>query len=147
MSADEAGQWQPARSGRWPDSERTRRRLRRLAIGAGLAGYCWVAGGTAPFSAKALLSVLLPGAVVAVIAYGRGPERIQPPDSLDITGFSYWIVVLGALFEWEASAFRDNSAWWHPSLTKLVDPLIAPHPVKSLAFLLWLLAGWGLVRR
>lgn len=147
MSADDVGRLQPSRSGRWLDSDRARRRIRRFVIGTGLVGYSWMAGGTKPFSATALLSVLFPGAVIAVIAYGRAPERIKPPDSLDITGFSYWIVVLGALFEWEASAFRDNSVWSHPSLTLLVDPLIGPHPIKTIAFLLWLLAGWGLVRR
>ena len=36
---------------------------------------------------------------------------------------------------------------WHPSLTQLIDPLIQPHPVRSGAFLVWLLAGWALVRR
>jgi hypothetical protein len=124
-----------------------RRRIRTAVIGTGLVTYSWMVGGTTPFSTKALLSVLLPGAVIGGLAYGRSPERIPPPDSLDVTGFSYWMICLAALFEWEASAFRDNSLWWHPSLTNLVNPLIAPHPVKSAAVLAWLLAGWALVKR
>jgi hypothetical protein len=126
---------------------RGRRLAGRLAVGAGLAVYSWVAASTRPFSTAALLIVLLPGAVIAIIAVVRPPARILPPDRLDIAGFSYWAICVAALFEWEASAFKDNSLWWHPALTDLVNPLIAPHPLKSAAILLWLLAGWALVRR
>ena len=120
---------------------------RKLAVGAGLVAYSWVAASTRPFSTAALLGVLLPGAVIAVIAAWRPPARIPPPDRMDVTGFSYWAICVAALFEWEASAFKDNSLWWHPALTDLINPLIAPHPLKSAAILLWLLAGWALVRR
>jgi hypothetical protein len=123
------------------------RRVRKLAIGAGLAAYSWAAASAAPFTTVALLCVLLPGAAVAVIAIWRSPARIPPPDRLDVTGFSYWAICVAALFEWEASAFKDNSLWWHPALTDLINPLIGPHPLKSAAILLWLLAGWALVRR
>jgi hypothetical protein len=129
----------------WP--RRNGHPVRDTLIGAGLAAYAWIAGSTAPFSGKALVSVIIPGAVLGVIAYGRPPERIPAPDQLDITGASYWLICLAAGFEWEASAFKDNSLPWHPSLTDLVNPLLHPHPVKSGAIFLWLLAGWGLVRR
>ncbi|HUL28040.1 MAG TPA: hypothetical protein VLW44_19955 [Streptosporangiaceae bacterium] len=122
-------------------------RVRAAAIGAVLAGYAWAAGSAAPFSTTALVCVLIPGVVLAAIAYGWPPRRIPPPDRLDATGMSYWVIVVAALFEWEASAFRDNSLPWHPSLTDLVNPLIGPHIVKSAAILLWILAGWALVRR
>jgi hypothetical protein len=147
MAADDDHRWLPRRGERSWLQDPGRRRIRRAVIGTGLVTYCWMAGSTVPLSTKALLSVLFPGAVLAGIAYGRSPERIPPPDSLDVAGFSYWMICLAALFEWEASAFRDNSLWWHPSLTDLVNPLIAPHPVKSAAMLTWLLAGWALVKR
>jgi hypothetical protein len=147
MAADDVQRWPGQRPDRPRQPEPGKRRIRRIVIGTGLVGYCWVAGSTTPFSTKALLSVLFPGAVLAVIAYGRSPERIPPPDSLDVAGFSYWAICIAALFEWEASAFKDNSVWWHPSLTDLINPLIAPHPIKSAAMLVWLLAGWGLVKR
>jgi hypothetical protein len=123
------------------------RPARKAAIGAGLAAYSWVAGATVPFSVDALLSVLLPGAVIAAVAYRFPPERIAPPDPMDAIGFSYWAICIAALFEWEAAAVRDNSPPWHPSLTELVNPLIHPHPLKSAAVLIWLLAGWALVGR
>ena len=129
----------------WPG--RRGSRVRTAAIGAVLAGYAWAAGATEPFSTISLVCVLIPGVVLAVIAYGWPPERIPPPDRLDITGMSYWAICVAALFEWEASAYRDNSLPWHPSLTDLINPLLGPHIVKSAAFLLWMLVGWALVRR
>jgi len=118
-----------------------------VLLGAGLAVYAWVAAAAAPFSRGALVAVLVPGAVLGAIALGRPPRRILPPDELDMTGMSYWMICLAAFFEWEASAWKDNSWPWHPSFTNLIGPLLAPHLIKSLAILVWLLAGWALVRR
>lgn len=120
---------------------------RTVAITGGLAAYSWIAADAAPFSAAALWSVLLPGAVIGAIAYGRPPERIPAPERVDVTGFSYWLICVAALFEWEAAAFRDGSPWWHPTLTKLIDPMLSWHPAKSAAIGVWLLAGWALARR
>ena len=93
------------------------------------------------------MGVVIPGAVVGLIASVRPPERIPPPAELDILGMSYWMICLAAFFEWEASAWRDSSWPWHPSFTNLIDPLLGPHLVKTAAILVWLLAGWALVRR
>jgi hypothetical protein len=135
------------RSGFPPRPGHRRHRVRTATIGIVLAGYAWFAGSTAPFSTIALVCVLIPGVLLAAIAYWRPPERIPPPDRLDITGVSYWAICVAGLFEWEASAFKDNSLPWHPSLTILIEPLLDPHAVKSAAFLLWMLVGWALVRR
>jgi hypothetical protein len=121
--------------------------LRKAAVAAGLIGYSWFAAGTAPFTTSALLIVLVPGAVLAVIAYARPPRRIPPPGHLNLTGFSYWAIAVGALFEWEASAFKDGAPSWHPALTTLIDPVLGTRPVKAAGILIWLLAGWALVRR
>jgi hypothetical protein len=147
MAADNAPRRPRRPAGRrvpWP---RVRHPIPKALILAALVAYSWIAAGTVPFSRNALLVVLAPGLVLAVIAYGRPPQRIPPPDRMDVAGFSYWAVCIIALFEWEASAFRDNALRWHPSLTDLIDPLLGPHPVKATAFLIWLLAGWALVRR
>jgi type IV secretory pathway VirB2 component (pilin) len=134
-----------ARSSFWPGHGTNR--ARTAVIGLILVGYAWAAGAAAPFSATALICVLIPGVVLAGLASWRPPERIPPPDKLDITGMSYWVICVAALFEWEASAYRDNSLPWHPSLTDLVNPMIGPHLFKSAAILIWILAGWALVRR
>jgi hypothetical protein len=100
-----------------------------------------------PFTRNALLVVLLPGAVLAAIGFGRPPRRVPAPDRLDVAGVSYWAICITALFEWEAAAFRDNASWWHPSLTLLIDPMLEARPVKTAGILTWLLSGWALVRR
>jgi hypothetical protein len=116
-------------------------------IAAGLAVYAWVDGGAEPFTRGAFLGVLIPGAVLAVIAYARPPERIAPPRRLDGLGMSYWLIAVTAFFEWEASAYKDNSWPWHPSFTDLITPMLGPHLIRSAAILVWILAGWALVRR
>lgn len=121
--------------------------VRTTLIGIVLVAYAWFDAGAEPFTTRSLVGVIIPGAVIGAIAYGRPPERIPPPEQLDILGMSYWMIILGVLFEWEASAVRDNSLPWHPSLTNLVDPLLSTHVTKSLAIVLWLMAGWGLVKR
>ena len=143
----------PGRAAGWT-SGRGLVRLRRpahpvlaVAVCAGLVVYAWVDGAAVPFSRGALLGALIPGAALAIIAVGRPPERIAPPDELDITGMSYWVICLAAFFEWEASAWRDSSWPWHPSFTNLIAPMLVPHLIKSVAILVWLLAGWALVRR
>jgi hypothetical protein len=123
------------------------RPARNAIIGAGVIGYAWLLGGAPAFSTRALVGVLLPGAVLGVIAYARPPERIAPPESVDVAGLSYWVICIALLFEWEASAVRDGAQLAHPSLTDLVNPLIAPHPIKAGAIVVWLLAGWALVKR
>jgi len=57
------------------------------------------------------------------------------------------VIAVAALFEWEASAYKDNSLPWHPSLTDLINPMIGPHVLRSAAILLWIMVGWALVRR
>jgi hypothetical protein len=120
---------------------------RRVLACAVIVAYAWVAAAAAPFSTRSLIGVLIPGALIGAIAYGRPPERIPAPESLDLTGFSYWIVCLALLFEWEASAVRDNSPWWHPALTGLITPALGAHEIRTAAFAAWLAAGWALVRR
>jgi len=139
----------PAGRAPWPLTwlRRPARLTLLVLLAAGLAVYAWVAAAAAPFSRGALVAVLVPGAVLGAIAGGRPPKRIPPPDELDMTGMSYWLICLAAFFEWEASAWRDNSWPWHPSFTNLIDPLLAPHLIKSVAILVWLAAGWALVRR
>jgi hypothetical protein len=157
MAADDVPRWPdlPPRepSPRWrlgrPALSRRLRNpaLRKAAVAAGLIGYSWFAAGTMPFTTSALLIVLVPGAVLAVIAYVRPPKRIPPPDRMNLAGFSYWAIAVGALFEWEASAFKDGAPSWHPALTTLIDPVLGTRPVKAAGILIWLLAGWALVRR
>jgi hypothetical protein len=121
--------------------------VRTAIVGAGVAGYSWVAGGIASFTTTATIAVAVPWVALALIAFRWPPERIPPPERLDITGASYWAIAAIMFFEWEAAGFRDGSQWWHPTLSVVTGPLLDHHAVKSAAFAAWLLAGWGLIRR
>jgi hypothetical protein len=147
MATEDAPQWPDRPPARLRLATPGTRRARRGLTGAALVAYSWFAGTTTPFTRNALLIVLVPGAVAGMIACGRPPRRIPPPDSLDLTGSTYWLIAIAALFEWEASAFRDFTSTWHPPLSDLIDPVLGVHPVKAVAVMAWLLAGWGLVRR
>lgn len=121
--------------------------VRTVITVAAVAGYSWLAGRTASFTTASTIAVAIPWVVLALIAVRWPPERIPPPQRLDVAGASYWAIAAIMFFEWEASAFRDGSGWWHPSFSNAVEPLLAQHPVKSVAFAAWLVAGWGLIRR
>jgi hypothetical protein len=121
--------------------------MRTAIAGAAVAGYSWLAGGIASFTNAATVAVAIPCVALSVIAWRWPPERIPPPERLDVTGASYWAVATIMFFEWEAAGFRDGSQWWHPTLSIVASPLLEHHPVKSAAFAVWLLAGWGLIRR
>lgn len=129
----------------WPRSGRLS--ARSALIATVLVAYAWVDAAAAPFTMGSLVGVLIPGVILGAIACGRPPQRIPPPSELNPLGASYWLIAVAALFEWEASAFGDNSLYWHPSLTNLINPLLAPHPMKAAAICVWMLAGWGLVKR
>src|ERR1022692_3556778 len=149
MAADDVSRPQ-GHPGRGPEAPRLPaggRLARELVIGAALAAYSWATASSAAFTTGALLIVVLPGAVIAVIAVWRPSNRIPPPGRMDVTGFSYWAIGVCPLLEWAGYADKGNSSWRPPALTDLINPLIAPHPLKSAAILICLLAGWALVRR
>lgn len=137
---------QPGHGGQ-PWRSWNRRRARIALLGAGVAGYSWVAGMFASFTVTSLVSVLIPIAIIGVMAYSLGPRRIPAPRRLDITGLSYWALAVILFFEWEAAGYRDGSQWWHPTLSIVLSPWMGHHIVKSAAFAAWLMAGWGLAKR
>jgi hypothetical protein len=138
------------RAGRDEQPERTqsRRGARIALVGTGVAGYSWLAGMLAPFTASSLISVLIPIVGLGAVAYRRPPKRIPPPRRLDVTGVSYWAIAVLMFFEWEAAGYRDGSHWWHPTLSIVLAPwLLHYHLLKSAVFAAWLMVGWGLVKR
>ena len=80
MAAEEAPRWPDRVPGRLRLPALSSRGVRRSLAGAALLGYSWWAGTTLPFTRNALLIVLVPGAVLGAIAYGRPPQRIPPPE-------------------------------------------------------------------
>jgi hypothetical protein len=126
-------------------------RLSPVAV-LGAVAYVVVVGGFGRYSWPATVAVVFPAATVLALVW-RGPPHLRPaPGRLDPGGALAWASVFVALALWELtelllqpSLTTDSHA--HPTLSVLTDPVLATHPGRSVALLLWLGFGWFLVKR
>lgn len=121
--------------------------VRGIAAFLTLGVVVWTAGTFHSFTWQAATSVLLAGIVMAVAALSEPRTPPMAPAELRPRGVTYWLICTFAFFEWEVAAAVDGAAGNHPTLSQLLDPVLDTHPGRSAAYLLWLYAGWGLVRR
>lgn len=115
-----------------------------------VAGLAWLAGGFASFTWQATASVVVGGAAVLVLGRAAGrPGDGGPPDARGgrPRGTSAWTVWALAFLCWWGTAFLTGSRPSHPTLSLVMDPVLEVRPLKAAAFLVWLVAGWWLVRR
>jgi hypothetical protein len=118
----------------------------------GAVGYAVVVGGFGRYSWPATVAVVIPAATVLGLAW-RGPLHARPtPGRVHPAGVLAWASVFVAIALWELtqlllqpSLTTDSHA--HPTLSVLTDPLLATHPGRSAALLLWVALGGFLVRR
>ncbi|MQA84820.1 MAG: hypothetical protein GEV03_09400 [Streptosporangiales bacterium] len=128
-----------------PPVEVRRRPTRAILAGFGAAGFAGVAGGFASFTWQATVCVMLGGAVIVLLGMLRPQRRRLAPTPR--RGALAWAILAVGFLGWEGSALVTGSGPSHPSLSLLLDPVLEPHAVRSVAFLGWLLGGWMLVRR
>ncbi len=130
------------------------RRVHWLAAvgGAVILGYSAVAGVFGRYDWPITLSILLPATAVLLVGW-QGPLRPAPvPDAPDPTGVRAWAAVFVAGGLWELSALLQQptlqqSSEAHPTISFLMDPVLATHLGRSLALAAWLGVGWFLLRR
>jgi len=126
---------------------RTRRTA--LVVAAGLACGWWVTSLT-PFSAGATVAVLAFGVVELALAEAvRHRRRLTGPGrgaDLPITAYLVWVVALAVLAAWELFSLFNHPRSAHPTISSLVDPLLAHHVIRWLAFAAWAWLGWELAR-
>lgn len=135
----------PAPSGR-------RARWRALAGAGTLLLYATVVGAFTRYSWPATVAVLVPA--VAGLAVGwRGPLRPAPcPDPPHPAGVRAWVMLFVAAGLWELSALlqqptlRQPSAA-HPTVSTLMDTVLATHLGRTAVLMVWLAVGWFLLRR
>jgi hypothetical protein len=122
-----------------------------LAILAAVA-YAVIIGGFGRYSWPATVAVVLPASIVLILTWREEsyPRRDVPP--LDPVGSIAWISAFVGLALWELAALllqpsltTDSQA--HPTISVLTDPLLATHPGRSIALLLWLGLGWFILQR
>ena|SRR2546427_4249025 len=122
-----------------------------LAI-LGAVAYAVIVGAFGRYSWPATLAVVLPGSVVLIVTWREKdyPRCDVPP--LDAIGAIAWGSAFVGLALWELAALllqpsltTDSAA--HPTISVLTDPLLATHPGRSIALLLWLGLGWFILQR
>ncbi len=130
-------------------SGRTRRTA--LVVAVGLACGWWVTSLT-PFSAGATVAVLAFGvaelALAEAVRQRRRPERTGPGRGagLPVRAYLVWVVALAVLAAWELFSLFNHPRSAHPTISSLVDPFLAHHVIRWLAFAAWAWLGWELAR-
>lgn len=111
-----------------------------------LAG-CALVGGLFPsFSKRATFAVLLFGGLLVWLgSSGRLPRR-PVPRRLP-AGAAWWLVPVLFLAVVELVNFLLGSTYPHPTLSVLLDPVLAQYPARAAAYFGWLTGLWALVRR
>jgi len=77
---------------------------------------------------------------------------VPVPGAPDPVGVRAWAAVFVAAGLWELSALLQQptlrvSSEAHPTISFLMDPVLATHLGRSVSLALWLAVGWLLLRR
>jgi hypothetical protein len=96
------------------------------------------------------IMVLIPAAVLLVLAVRREPPGPVEATARDRRGLVLWPSLVVAGLAWEAYAFVRQPDWSradpvHPTLSTLLDPALEHGPLRVVGWALWLVAGWRLV--
>jgi hypothetical protein len=108
--------------------------------------YAAVVGTFARWSWPISIAVAVPGAIAVGFAWIGTPAAVEDePRSADPSALP-WVVVLLALAAWEVQALLlqpslTTSSWAHPTLSTLMDPVLASHTGRSIALAAWLWLG------
>src|SRR5437867_6997058 len=118
---------------------------------AGLA-FAAVAGTFGRYTWPSTISVVGPGAAGVAVAGRRPTRRATEPVGLDPWGTVSWVAVFLALALWELAALLlqpslTTPSAGHPTISTLMDPVLASHLGRTITLILWLAFGWLLVER
>jgi hypothetical protein len=115
-------------------------------------GFALVIGWFDRWSMVASFAVAITGAVAIALSW-HGPLREEPlEEPVEPSGRMLWMIVILALSGWElTNLFLQPSlttdSWAHPTISVLSDPFLGSWIGRSLFILVWLRAGWGLLKR
>jgi len=138
-----------------PDAQQAepsvRFRLTPPVVVAGLA-YAVVVRTFGRYTWPSTVAIVGPGAA-GVAAAWRQPTHEEPePRGLDRLETLAWVAVFLALALWELAALLLQPSLTtpspaHPTISTLMDPVLASHLGRSITLLLWLAFGLLLVER
>lgn len=104
------------------------------------------------YSLPATLAVWAPAAAGVAVAWRRPVAGGPDPAPVPAAGALAWAVVFVALALWELAALLlqpslTTDSWAHPTISVLLDPILATHLGRAVVLSLWLGSGWWLLRR
>jgi hypothetical protein len=109
-----------------------------------LVGYATLAALCRPLTIAAAVAVALPGiALVAVAARRQSPPRAVLP----LRQVAPWVGLVVAVAAWEAAATLWGNDAAHPTLSLLLDPVLATYLGQLVGWIAWLGVGRWLVAR
>lgn len=104
-------------------------------------------GGRFPsFSTEANLYTLGAGGVLIWLGLSNRVPRRPAPVRLG-SGAIWWTLPVVVFGVFEGATFVLAAGDEFPTFSRLADPLLEDHLVRSVGWLVWLSAFWGLVRR
>ena len=113
--------------------------------------YAFLAGFLARFTWPMSVAVLVPGAAAVAVGWHRAErETAEPP--ITRRGALQWSSVFVAIALWELTnlllqpSLRSDSHA-HPTMSVLMDPVLATHAGRSVTLAAWLVVGWFLLER
>lgn len=125
---------------------RVARPVALVALALVLAGYSWWATALSPFTRPALAATLAAGLLFMIVG-SRFRDVSEDSTPASAAGARVWAVLLLLLGVWELSAFLQRPRAEHPTISHLANMVLDDHPVRALAFLIWLLFAMDLARR
>ena len=131
---------------RWPQ---TRRAWTSLAL-LGAVAYVWLAGSFGRYSWPMTAAIVLPAAAVFALGWPRTGTAASSPAPIGPLGAIAWgaVFLSACLLELTSlllqPSFRTDS-YTHPTISFLMDPLLASHLGRAIGLLAWLAAGWLLL--
>ena len=122
-----------------------------LAIAA--VAYAALVGAFARWSWPLSIAVAIPGALAVAFAWIGTPQTATDDGRAEGRPSALpWVAVLLALAVWEIQALLlqptlTTSSWSHPTLSTLMDPVLASHIGRSISLVAWLWLGGYLLER
>lgn len=131
---------------RWPEARAAWTSLALL----GAVSYVWLAGSFGRYSWPMTAAIVLPAAAVLAVGWPRPGAAASPPDQIGPLGAIAWgaVFLSACLLELTSlllqPSFRTDS-YAHPTISFLMDPLLASHLGRAIGLFAWLALGWLLL--
>jgi hypothetical protein len=114
--------------------------IRRAVLVAALLAYALFGASFVSHSVGALVAVLVPATavLVAVLVFNRSPATPPKIDRAHLP-WLFWLLAFGV---WELVPLLTGDL----TISLLMDPVLVIYPLRVAGWVLWLWAGWLLVK-